>query len=272
MRVVLVSLVSLVLVGCGRFGFDPGTGTLDAAPRDAPPAGSYSAEVLADEPRVYYRLNEPAGDLVTFDASGNGFDGDYYIDGGTLTLGTVGAIVSETDTAVRLVGGGNLDGTVSRVRFPPEAASWDADFTIEGWVRPELPPPMGWNSAFVIWEDYQVSGFRTGWNVNLVPVFWTDQGGVQSGIDSLTATTPLTENAWNHLIFTRMGGTVTIYLNGVSAAVGLVDFIRPGTAVNCVGSDQGVPSNATFDEVALYPHALTAARVAAHYAAGRRAP
>ncbi|MDQ3365073.1 MAG: LamG domain-containing protein [Myxococcota bacterium] len=263
-----LALVSLLLLGCGRLGFAPvDDGAMDGA-TDAPP-GSYAALVLAAGPHAYYRLGELTG-VIASDASGNGFDGAYYTDGGTLVLGAPGAIVSDPHAAVQLTGGGGLDGTTAGVRFDPAAACWATDFTIEGWVKPERPPG-GWNAGFVIWEEYLVSGFRTGWGADLIPLFWTGESGGPAVNDDVHATTPLAEAAWNHLVFTRRGSTVAIYVNGELSATGVVDYLPPPSGVvNALGSDQGVPSSAAFDEVAFYAYPLTAERVAAHHAAGRR--
>ena len=59
---------------------------------------TYSAEVLADAPLLYWRLGESSGPAVV-DSSGNGRDGVYA---GSPTLGVPSLASAETDTAVYL--------------------------------------------------------------------------------------------------------------------------------------------------------------------------
>ncbi len=221
--------------------------------------------ILADSPLVYFRFNELGGTRAR-DWSGHGYDGDYFVDGGTITYGAPGALASDPDPAMGFLGQGVAgDSSRARAAMPVAVNPWGGDFTIEGWLRPNAPP-AGYAHGFVVWEDYLVSGFRTGWRTTLRPEFWTTQGG---GTSTVTSSVPMVGGAWNYLVFTKAGDVVTIYVNGQSTASSPVSYLPPPPTVpDCIGSDHGMPSDGVFDEIAIYGRALTSEEIAAHRAAG----
>lgn len=261
-------LCLLLLTACGRSGFEAMTdaGTADGRAIDTPTGGSYVSLVLSDSPVAYYRLDEAAlGDMA--DATGNGHVARSYVLGGDLTFGMAGALAGDSDPALRVFGEGNLGPANTRagLSLPESVFVWDGDFTIEGWLKPQRPP-VGFDHGFLVWEDYLVSGFRTGWNANLAPRFWTSQGGASS---SVVATTTMPEGAWSYLVFTKSGSLLTIYLDGQVIASEAITYVTPPVAIdNCLGSDHGMPSDGVFDEIAIYDRALTAVEVGEHHVAG----
>jgi hypothetical protein len=87
------------------------------------------------------------------------------------------------------------------------------NFTIECWVY-----PTAWNvNTSVIW-DYRTNG---GAATN-VPIMALSAAGVPTlsfspgSAVTITGSTALTLNAWNHLALARSGTSVVLYLNGVS--------------------------------------------------------
>jgi hypothetical protein len=250
------------LAACGRIGFD--ATAADGMVGDTT-ARSYADTILADSPLVYYRLAETVGpDAI--DASGNGNHARYSsVQGGTIAYATTGALAGDPDPAVSLTGEGNQgDTSKASVILPLDLNPWSGDFTIEGWVRPNTMPAVV--NAFLIWEDYLVSGFRTGWQNDMLPTFWTTESGATS---SLTSPVPVVLGAWNYLVFTKAGPTVTIFIAGQPVLSSPVDYVAPAPPwANCVGADHGMPSDAGYDEFAIYDHALTPAQVAHHYAVG----
>ncbi|MDB4952633.1 MAG: hypothetical protein JWO36_202 [Myxococcales bacterium] len=248
----------IVLLGaCGRLDFAT-TQSLDAAPE------TYPLAVLADHPVVYLRLDDTGG-MVASDATGLGRDGRYSVQGGTLVYGLAGAL-GGTDHAVSMTGDGNSGpNLVARVALPTSVYPWAGDFTIEFFVRPDAPPPIGWKNALFLWEDFRLSGFRTGWTINYLPELWTDEAG---GTATITSTTPLVAGAWNHIAYTKHGNNVSIYLGGTLVAEGAIDYnVPPPDADNCLGSCHGMPSSGAFDELAIYGSALTAQQIQVHVAA-----
>ncbi len=88
----------------------------------------------------------------------------------------------------------------------------------------------------------------------------------------LTGPNPVTRQSWHHLVLTNTAASQVLYLDGLSVASGVAAPIlvwSPGF----VGGAGGNPSapvrfcNAALAELAVYGTALSAARVAAHFAA-----
>jgi len=100
------------------------------------------------------------------------------------------------------------------------------------------------------------------------------RGTVFVGNTNITVTdtgTPST-TAWSHLVMTKAGSTLTLYVNGAAVATTTVaGIVNTSTGILAIGRTGGSSSdyfNGQIDEVAVYPTALPAARIGAHYAAG----
>jgi glucose/arabinose dehydrogenase len=220
------------------------TATFSAAP---PPTG-YRATVLADSPLAYYRLNEASGATAT-DSSPNGRNGTYA---GTLTRGTTGLLVNDADKAITLSNG--------RVDLPTAVNPWNGNFTIEAWVKPSQV--SAW-AAILSRETYQATGFRLGQQGNRWG-FWTTQSG---GTVQVLGGTVVSGQTY-HIAVTRSGTTYRLYVNGVELANGTGTLVAP-TGGGSWGTVGGAPFKGVLDDVAVYGTTLSAARIAAHYAAGR---
>jgi RHS repeat-associated protein len=88
-----------------------------------------------------------------------------------------------------------------------------------------------------------------------------------------TSTGAITNTSWHHVAVTKNGGTVNFYIDGAAAgaATGLGNISDTTTAL-MIGIDKEWVSNTTsypwkglLDELAIYPSALSAARIQAHY-------
>src|SRR5262249_3091126 len=94
---------------------------------------NYARAVLASAPVAYWRLDESDGPRA-LDASGGGNDGKYL---GCPEFGQRGAIVSDADCAVGLVGGRMR----SYIEGPDSAslsiATSGSGLTAEVWMRPD---------------------------------------------------------------------------------------------------------------------------------------
>lgn len=260
------------LAGCGRFDFGA---HLDGTPSpavDTSLAQAYPMMILAEHPIAYYRLDEASSAVAAVDVSGHANHGGYIITGGTGSFMTTGALVADADfdPAVSFQGGGNPGDRGSASVVPPETVfPWDGDFSVEGWIQPHSLPPTGWHDSFFVSEVYLVSGFRSGWTIDLEPVFWTDEAGGSTSIEGMV---PLGLGSWNHLVITKSGTTVTMFVNGVLSAQGSAVYNPPAADDSrlelCFGACHGMPSDGVFDELAIYDYALPQARVTAHYATG----
>ena len=80
----------------------------------------------------------------------------------------------------------------------------------------------------------------------------------------------MTPGLWHHVVFTKSGASVAIYLDGAPVGSGLVGYVRPAStdAAHHWGAGQGEHTSADFDELAIYPRALSATTVSAHHDAG----
>ncbi len=83
---------------------------------------AYATQVLADDPILYWRLDEPSGTTAA-DASGEGNHGTYL---GGVTLGTAGAIDEDPSASA------HFDGSNDRVTLAaPNPATLTGSFTVE---------------------------------------------------------------------------------------------------------------------------------------------
>jgi hypothetical protein len=225
---------------------------------ESAPEPSYRTVVLADEPLAYWRVDAGSTEWITADESGNHFDADYS---SNVMFGRGGAVANDDNAAVLLVN--------ERI-VPPDLDVWGGDFTIEAWVAPHDASSTGGFFSILIWEEFNVNGFRYGWDNRFAPMFWTFQSG---GDDTVISTSAMTVDIWHYVVLTKASTRVTIYLDGteaVAADVASYKVPAPDQDTRCWGSCQGLETNADFDELALYDHALSAAQVARHYDAGTR--
>lgn len=300
MRTVVLAATVLVVGACGEFGADDdaapqsdaGAGTSgrlgpdasaveggvvggkDGGDGAAPRGGaSYREEVLADGPLLYYRL----GDLTAPAALNFGRTGDANgVYTGKVTFGVPGAIANDPDTAVAF---GASD---ARLDIPalvmPEFAD-QARFTIEAWVKPSEPSPLGY--AHLVAKESGGAGEdpRLGYALYIEQAvdskpaafaFERWSGGKNDG--KVIFGSAITPNQFSHVVGTYDGTAVRLYVNGVVA--GPVMDSRPidvqPSVDGKIGAGPGpVRFNGVLDEIAVYAVDLGPERVQAHFAAAR---
>jgi hypothetical protein len=176
-------------------------------------------------------------------------------------FGRPGAFTHDANAAVLLVN--------ERI-VPPGLGLWSGDFTIEAWIAPHEASSTGGFFSIFIWEEFNVNGFRFGWDNRFAPMFWTFQSG---GSDTVISSAAMTVDVWSHVVVTKANTLVTIYLDGIEAVAADVPSYKvpdPDEPQRCWGSCEGLNTNADFDELALYDRALSAAQVARHHDAATR--
>jgi hypothetical protein len=254
-------------VGTALFG--PATNTIPT-----PAKGSYEAAVTADAPVSWWRLDEAPGSTHMWDSMGR-HDGYYTnISGNPVTLGVPGALFNDPDTAA------SFDGTSASYGVVPFSPALNAaSGTIECWVNAGASV----NSGVAV--SSQLNG--KGWWFEPIPYLpsqgllnpseWTISYGLTATGSYYTPdTNALTAGAigfgWTHLVAVYEDNFVALYVNGYGDGTSWGGFYLNNEGpliVGALGESSGASPDTFFDgqvdEVAIYPTALSAARILAHY-------
>jgi hypothetical protein len=225
--------------------------------------GGYKAQVLGDVPLGYWRLDETSGTSMA-DSSGNSHTGT--MSGANFLLNQPGAIPSEPSAkSVKWTTGGATYVQVTQATWmdTTAAASW------EYWIKPLSNVTN--QGIFSRWSN--LNGAGNDW------IFWFNTSNqleavVTIGGASKTIAMNLPQvGLWTHVALTYDGANLLLYCNGVLvttlAATGSIATATSDIAIGTYqanGSNIGL-QNHYMDEVAFYGTALSAARIAAHYAA-----
>lgn len=216
-------------------------------------AGSaYTNEVLADGPNLYLRLDDPASPFV--DSSGKHHPGTEH---GTVTKSITGGL-HDGDLAV------TLDGTTGYITVVDHADLDLGDvFTLECWVK----------TTDYTHTQNLISKGTNGYTMVLV----TSASHIKLYLEKQNVANIVANNAiipedggWHHLVVTKSGTTYHAYVDAVTADVNFGNQTIADTAVDLyIGQTNAGTAflNGSIDEVAIYPTALSAARVLAHYLA-----
>jgi signal peptidase I len=228
----------------------------------------YNAEVLADGPYVFYLVDEASGSAAA-DYSGNDRTGDYSSIG---SYRQPGALPNNFSYAV------NLGGGTGRLVSGGSALAAPTTFSLELWFRTST----GTGGKLIGFES---SRSATGSSFDR-HVFMNNSGRLVYGGWSTqtirTITSPLAYNngAWHHLVLTAVPRgqqqDAIMYVDGSEVKRGTTS--RTGTYSGWWRVGYGnlatggiYPTTPGFsgsiDQPAVYTSQLSAARVAAHYAA-----
>ena len=240
----------------------------------------YTAEVMSENPIVYYRFNDGVAtdDLpspaVNLGSAGAAANGSYT---GSFVRGVPGALPGSSDTAVQ--GAGNL------VEIPYTAAINNAgSFSVETWLKPTaIPAAAALISPIASFRENDGTYGRAGWLIY--------QGDANTGFNfraynrngstftfSITSGPgTVTAGAWHHVVATwdSVANQGKLYVNGVLRATSAV--ITPSGPNNStyepnntrpftLGSrDGGFGWSGDLDEPAYYTSVLSDAQVLDHY-------
>src|SRR5215211_14755 len=232
----------------------------DRVAPSAAASDNYALEVLADNPVAYWRAGELSGTTLADSAGSN--NGTYSGPSG-FALGAAGAIWNDPDTAVAFDG-------LRGYAVVQDSNSLDAAsaVTVETWVRrrasgvfqPLVGKPTNGQSKM---ENYSI------WlNTGNRPVAYFGNGTTYV---SVAAPAALDTN-WHHVVATYNNATARIYVDGTLAtSANSTVQLTPNTSPLYVArsSTGSYYSGVDVDEVAVYPTALSAARISAHRAAAR---
>jgi PKD repeat protein len=224
------------------------------------PTASYRSVVLADGPVSYWRLGDATGTTAADSAGSN----TGSVRSG-VTFGVPGALIGDPDASM------GFNGTSGYVSVPSSAGlNPTGDLTVEAWAKPGALDGMtralihkGGTSGYPSYQ-YRI-GLTSG---NL----W--RGTVYVGSNNLTVTAPGTPStvAWTHIVMSRSGSTLKLYVNGTAVATATASgALNTSTGMLAIGRTGAVSVDyfkGSVDEVAVYPTALSATRIAEHYRVG----
>jgi hypothetical protein len=221
-----------------------------------PPATTYAQEVTADAPVSYWRLGEASGTVA---ADARNANPGTFVNGPT--LGSASLLGS--DTANQAV---SFDGVNDHVLVPSSTSlRLGSPLSLEAWIKPTAIPATGSFASLLTKADsysLQFNGPRLEFTIM--------QSGVRKRLQA--AAGAVVAGQTYHVVGTYDGTTQRLYLNG--AQVASVALTGPATAnanslyiASWNGSSEF--AKGTIDEAAIYPTALSAARVLAHYNAGK---
>ena len=235
----------------------------------------FSAQVLADRPVAYYRLNEPAGSTTVLDSSGNNHH-SVTVEGG-VTLGVPGLGHGDAGAA--------FDGATGRIVVLNSEALNPARITMEAVFRWDGPTIF---YQRILQKGSYYSGSKDQYNILISPEGLVIAGirDVSSVKHSAESRSVIVRGAITHVAATYDGVSISIYINGILDNVKSVttvetDILRswPHTPSDdlsvslSIGArwemDQTIEKfcrtfNGIIDEVAVYPRALPAERIRAH--------
>jgi hypothetical protein len=206
---------------------------------------------LADGPFAYWRLGETSGTKAV-DSSGNGHSGTYV---GGVTLGLPGALFGDPNPAVR------FDGVSGSVQVSDTAAlRLNGSWSIEFWARQvsfanTSPGIIGKGSSATA-NGYTIYASSNG-------TLWFKRNNRQAGSGSGALT-----SSFRYFVVTYDRARLRWYVDGSLATTSSITFPgNNGTPYFQIGNGDEYGNN-DIDEVALYSTSLSAAQIAAHYAAG----
>jgi hypothetical protein len=219
----------------------------------------YRTSVLADAPSVYYRLDDAGASMA--DGSGNG-EAASYSTSGNVTEGVTGALKSDPDAAVTSSGGPNAIGTLASASFLPVG---NAARTIEAWYRStdtQRHAVVGYGNS----GQSNAFGMAATPNLLVLDVYL-------GTMEFTTGKKSLDDGKWHYLVVTWDGTNGAAYADDKALKLQTSNVVKPlhtsSPSTLYVGGWLDVVLNqklvGSLDEVAIYPAALTAAEVTAHY-------
>ncbi|HLK43901.1 MAG TPA: LamG-like jellyroll fold domain-containing protein, partial [Thermoleophilia bacterium] len=232
--------------------------------------GDYRSTVITDAPAGYWRLGESSGSAIA-DSSGNNLAGSLT---GGVTLGQPGVVAGDGDTAISFDGSSGY----ASIADAPSLSFTGGSFTVEAWVKTTSAAmvPLVSKSSGSSTREYSLRLAAGG-----TPVFAVYSGGqTESAVSGPTA---INDGHWHQVVgvaSTSSGTTtLTVYVDGAPAGLTSTSGLTftDTTAPLEIGRFNSPPDTtayaaATIDEAAVYPTALSATRVQAHYAAAACSP
>ena len=225
-------------------------------PPPPPPPSHYADAVAADSPVGWWRLGESSGDVaVDSGSAGASLNGTYS----GVAPGAPGIVPD--DGAVSFNANGH-------VQLPASSLfEQTGPFSIEAWLKTTY---NGTNSQEVYRtaSTYGVMMAMHAGGTAVGTLSFALYGGTT--LYTLTTPNPINDGNWHHVVGTYSGDstkTMKLYLDGAQVGsrtyTNSIYYTAAGATIGAWGTSY--PFVGSIDEVALYPVALGADRVQAHY-------
>jgi PKD repeat protein len=227
------------------------------------PADSYGNRVFQDSPDAFWRLDEKDSAQVAADAGPTDSVATYR---GGVTLGVPGALAGTSGTAASFDGSSGQVNGARRVSNPQI-------YSLELWFNSTTTR----GGKLIGFGDNQ-DGLSGSYDRH---VYLQDDGRLVFGTytgQTNTITTPgaYNDGRWHQVVATQSGEGLKLYLDGILSGTNPTTQAQGYDGYWKVGGDRTWGSSsefvqATIDEPAVYPTALSASTVAQHYALGQPA-
>lgn len=210
----------------------------------------YVEEVLADSPRAFYRMNESSG--LPQDSSGNGLH--MTTTTGTPIYGLPGPI-ADGNTAIQLPSAGYFS------RADNALLDLGDVFSLEGWFQ---RTETGASDKAILGKGSCAYLLRLSTS-HLAEMLRSQVQGLVTSGDHPTITNT---TAWYHAVGTKNGASFFLYLNGADMSASEVNSVCVDNALDfMLGADHlgTTAGQLILANLAVYPTALSATRIKAHY-------
>ncbi|MBI5388422.1 MAG: hypothetical protein HZA90_27470 [Verrucomicrobia bacterium] len=238
-----------------------------------PTPGTYAAQVIADRPEAYWRLNETNAPAILDSMGrhhGTTYAGSTPDDGSHFGFAQTGALAEDADTSIRFTTSSH-----TRINVPYSPTLNATNFTVECWANlASLPGANTWIAPLASTDGGNVGyALYAGGTSGQWESWFYVGGGFRVGYGTTTQV-----NDWVHLVMTYDGQTQLFYVDGVPTSSILASFYPNPQRPFFIGAGRNEVAagefwfNGWIDEVAYYPTVLTAERISAHYAVGANGP
>jgi len=245
-------LLLLLLSGCAASTAASGGPSATTVPK------TYRATVLDDAPAAYWPMDETSGGIMD-DATGNGNNGQYA---GTFALGQPGPHPGDGNTAVA------FDGLSGSASVPNSTSLQMNTVSIELWVKMRTDNEYG---VYVAKNVEGGGGAGSSWFqlLNNRHTGRLEFRVTSDGDPAIISASTLALNTWYYVVATYDGTVAKLFVNGTLDGSLTVAATPKQTADPLfIGRrGDGLFNNVVLDDVAIYPTALSAARIAAHWRA-----
>jgi len=233
-------------------------------------SNGYYDTIIGDSPVAYWRLGEASGSVAVDEIGVLGVNGTHTL----VTLGEVGAITGDSDTATLMEtgGGGILNcGSTDDFSFIQNTAV----FSIEFWAKKANLLGTSWYVMSSAHNSTQKTVLVVFEAARLRAASYYGSSGNTGFRTEVDVGDAVTDTLYHYYAITGDGSDVIIYIDGIEVKSDIVTALSTGNSTGnlYIGALNNLPVasniyNGTLDEVAIYDITLSPAQVLAHYNAG----